>query len=106
MLDLYIIPSDGNQILDFVKNQELYNFTWEVVYYRWNFMYIQLNFTHPGYVSSQQHLDSLGLKVNKTYAHMFYSDDIDEYLDKGWYNLTHQIPRQERTTDNFYSFIA
>ena len=94
MINLSIIPFDGRELLDFDKNREFYDFTWKLVYFRWNFMYIQLNFTNPGYISSQSNLDTLDLRVVKEYGHMYYSKEVDEFLDKGWYNLTHTIPRQ------------
>ena len=90
MMHMYIIPSEFRQ-QHIIKNK--FEFTWKVVYFRWNFMYLQLNFTNPGYVSSIEDLDSFVLKVNSSWSHLFYSKVINKDLDPGWFNMTHPIPR-------------
>ena len=100
MIELYVQPIE-NRIL--VEPKDVYNFTWEVVYFEYNFMYIQLNFTHPGYISTvNMNLDSLIWKVKPEWSHLFFSKFINKELDPGWYNLTHEIPRQELSADRYY----
>ena len=83
--EMYIIPADDRHLK--VDNFPLYklNFTWEVVYWKYNFLKIQLYFNDSYEISSGPEWDTYTFVLQKENKDIFYSKDIDSALDPDYY---------------------
>ena len=67
------------------------NFTWEVVLYDFNFMFIQLNFTHARKISPSEEWDTLFLRFKEENINFWFSNELNEGLAYDSWVLTHKI---------------
>ena len=84
-LEMYVIPSEDRHLN--TPNFPLYklNFTWEIVYFRYNFMKIQLYFNDSSFVSTDPIWDTFTLIVQPNHTDLFYSKDLNSDLDPNYY---------------------
>ena len=89
-LELYINPYNDRHLEDGFNISKL-NFTWQIVYFKWEYVLIQLKFEAPNYISSEVEWDKFFWRVKKNHTNLFYSEDIDAEINEDYWNLTHPI---------------
>ena len=84
-LEMYIIPGEDRHLntpdFPFYK----LNFTWEIVYFRYNFMKIQLYFNDSSFISTGSIWDIYTLRIKHSHANLFYSKHLEESLNPDYY---------------------
>lgn len=85
-LEMYIIPRDERH-LDPGFQLNWLNFTWEVVFYEYNFMLIQLNFTDWTRVSNLEDWDTFFLRFKEEHMGLWFSSSLEISLDPDYWEL-------------------
>ena len=89
-LELTVIPSD-NRNFHSGFDQSYLDFTWECVFYDFNFMLLQLNFTKANKISPNEEWDTLMLKFKEEKINYWFSNELNEGLDFDHWTLYHKI---------------
>ena len=87
---MYINPYNDRHEEDGFNISKL-NFTWEIVYFKWEHVLVQLKFEAPNYISSEEVWDQFFFRVKSNYTNLFYSKKIDAEIDVDYWNLYHPI---------------
>jgi len=90
---MYINPYNSRQ-LDNGFNISKLNFTWEIVFFRREYVLVKLKFEAPNYISTEVVWDQFFFRVKGNNSNLFYSEKIDAEIHKDYWNLTHPIRPQ------------
>jgi hypothetical protein len=93
VVDMYVDPAN-NRELDDGFNASLLNFTWKVEAILKDFMFIQLNFSHPHEISPDVIQDKLVFHVTEPGLPLFQTLIMGETLPPKYQTLKNNLPKQ------------